>query len=208
MPADCAACGISFHKTTDIVKCAGKCGLHYHSVCTNLRTQEELTMLSKKKTQWVCNYCRFQFSDTRVQNVNDSSQANKDIEPNISDLARSMMDEFADLRIRIKLISKKLNKLETDINNIKTEHTDAKRVTESLRRRNKDSNNYINNSMSYMSGRQESDQSYVVKSTVTLSPDENTSKVMKIVAESMERFLYLLAVLTLFFVAKFVASEM
>jgi chromosome segregation ATPase len=111
-----------------------------------------------------------------------------------------MMDEFADLRISVKLLLKKLDKLEADINNIKTEYMDARRVTESLQRHNKEPSDYIKNLTSKLFGVQESERIYIVKSSAPLSPNEDILKILELIAKSLERHVYLLAAFTLIFV--------
>lgn len=200
MPGICGACGIAFHNITDVVKCAGNCGLQYHSTCTNLRSQQDLTLLVKKNTQWMCNFCKTQDSNRAVENVNDSSQFNENLHQNIVDHERCVMDEFADLRSRANLLLKKVDKIEVAIGNIKAEYTDAVKMTERLRDYNKEVDDCAKNLTSKTFGLQGSERSYIVESSAPLSSDKNILNILESIGKSLKIQVYLLAALTLFFV--------
>jgi GTP-binding protein EngB required for normal cell division len=151
----------------------------------------------KEKTQWVCNYCKSQISYRNVENVKDLSLANRNIEPNTSN--QVMMEVFAELRSSTKFVLKKLDKLEADINKIKTEYINARRTTEGLRRHSNEAKCYVKNSTSKMPGIHEPERRYVMKTRALLSPDENILNILEVTAISLERFVYLLAAFTLVF---------
>jgi hypothetical protein len=202
MPAICGACGIDLHKTTEVVKCSGKCGLNYHSICTDLRTQQDIEILVNGKTQWFCNFCRSNSCNTIVENVNNSSRLCKKIEPKTSDQVRSIMDEFFELRIHVEELLNKLNKLEIAVNDINTaECKDSRRVIKCLHIYDKKPNDYVDNLNLKISGRQESEGNFHIgESNVQLSRDGYIAISLEHIAKSLKVHVYLLAAITLIFV--------
>jgi hypothetical protein len=203
MPANCGACGIELHKTKEAVKCSGKCGLNYHSICTDLRTQQDIEILVNGKTQWCCNFCRSNSCNTIVENKNDSLRLCKKIEPKVSDQVRSIMDEFFELRIHVETLLNKLNKLEIAVNDINTaEYKDSKRVNKCLQIYDKKPNNdYVDNLNLKISGRQESEGNFNIgESNVQLSRDGYMVMNLENIAKSLKVHVYLLAAITLIFV--------
>jgi hypothetical protein len=202
MPANCGACGIELHKTTDEVKCAGKCGLNYDSICTDLRTQQDIEILVSGKTQWFCNSCRSYSCKRIVENINDSSRLCKNIEPKISDQLRSIMDEYFELRIHVEELLKKLNKLEIAVNDINiVECKDSRRVIKCLQTYDKKPSDCVDNLNLKISERQESGGNFNIgESNVQLSCDEYVAINLESIAKSLKVHVYLLAAITLIFV--------
>lgn len=146
MPGNCGACGIPFHKTTEVVKCTGKCGLHYHSVCTNLRTQQDITMLIQNRIEWICNFCRSHTSSRKVENVKVSSLINGKSQPNVSDQIRGLIGEFAVLRIYVEELLKKTDELERVFINInEAKHNETNRVAKRVIKCYKETNDDVKN---------------------------------------------------------------
>jgi hypothetical protein len=203
MPANCGACGIELHKATEVVKCAGKCGLNYHSICTDLRTQQDIEMLVNGKTHWVCNFCRTYGCNKTVENVNDTSRLYSKIEPKVSDQVRSITDEFFEVRIRVEELLSSLDNLEIGVNNInKTECKDSRRVIKGLETYHKGPNNYSNNLTLKISGLPKSQGSFNVgKPNGQLSRDgHNIIILLEHIEKSLKLHMYLLAAITLIFV--------
>jgi hypothetical protein len=202
MPSYCGACGLTFNKSTEVVKCTGKCGLHYHSVCTNLRTQQDITMLIQNKIEWVCNFCRSYTGNKNVKNINGLSLLNRKSQPNISDQVRSLLGEFGELQTCVDELLKNIDKLGVAINNMnKTKHNETNRVTKRLRSHDKETNNYVKNLTLDVSGIQESEGGFHKGNTnVPQFCSKDTSAIIEDIAETLKIHVYLLAVLILVFV--------
>ena len=202
MPGNCGACGIPFQKTTEVVKCTGKCGLHYHSVCTDLRTQQDITMLIQNRIEWICNFCRSYTSSRKVENIKVSSLINRKSQPNISDQIRNLMGEFAELRVYAEELLKKTDELERAFNNInEAKHNETNRVAKLVRRYNKETNDRIKNLTSDLSGLQESKGCIKMGQTNDLRIcNEFTLHTVQHLAKSLKMHVYLLVVLVFVFV--------
>lgn len=200
MPANCGACGIELHKTTDEVKCAGKCGLNYHSICTDLKTQRDIEILVSGKTQWFCNSCRSYSCDRIVENVNVSSRLCKKIEPKISDQLRSIIDDFFELRIHVEELLNKINKLEVAVNDINTaDCKNSRRVIKYLQTYDKKLRDCVDNVKIYE--QQESEGNFNIgESNVRLSRDEYMATNLERISKSLKVHVFLLAAITLIFV--------
>jgi len=201
MPGNCGACGIPFQKTTEVVKCTGKCGLHYHSVCTDLRTQQDIMMLIQNRIEWICNFCRSYTSSRKVKNIKVSSIINRKSQPNISDQIRSLMAEFAELRICAEELLKKADELETAFSNIKeAKHNEAYRVAKRGRSCNKENNDHVKHLTLDLSGLQESKRCFKMGKTNGLRIcNEVTLHTVEHLAKSLKIHVYLLAVLVFVF---------
>jgi hypothetical protein len=202
MPVNCGACGIELHNTTDEVKCAGKCGLNYHSICTDLRTQRDIEILVSGKTQWFCNSCRSYSFNRTVENVNDSSRLCKKIEPKISDQLRSIMDDFFELRFHVEELLNRLNKLEITVNDINTaECKNSKRVIKCLQTYDKKPSDYVDNLNLKITERQEQEGNVNIgESNVQLSRDGYMTINLECIAKSLKMHVYLLAAIIVIFV--------
>lgn len=201
MPGNCGACGIPFQKTTEVVKCTGKCGLHYHSVCTDLRTQQDITMLIENRIEWICNFCRSYTSRRKVKNIEDSSLIKRKSQPNISDQIRSLMGEFVELRICAELLLKKTDELETAFNNInQAKHNESYRVAKRVISYNKGTNDHVKNLTLNLSGLHESKGCFKMGKTNGLRIcNEVTLHTVEHLAKSLKIHVYLLAVLVFVF---------
>lgn len=197
MPGNCGACGIPFHKTTEVVKCTGKCGLHYHSVCTDLRTQQDITMLIQNRMEWICNFCRSYTRSRKEKNIKVSSSINRKSQPNISDQIRSLMGEFAELRICAEELLNKADELERAFNNInEAKYNETNRVAKRVRRYNKEINDHVKNLTLDLSGLQESKRCFKMGKTNGLRIcNEITLHTVEHLAKSLKIHVYILAVL-------------
>lgn len=197
MPGNCGACGIPFQKTTEVVKCTGKCGLHYHSVCTDLRTQQDITMLIQNRIEWICNFCRSYTSSRKVKNIKDSSLINRKSQPNISEQIRSLMGEFAELRICAEELLKKTDDLETAFNSMNdAKHNETYTAAKRIRRYNKETNDHVKNVTLDLSALKESKGCFKMGKTNGLRIcNEVTLHTVEHLAKSLKIHVYLLAVL-------------
>lgn len=201
MPGNCGACGIPFQKTTEVVKCTGKCGLHYHSVCTDLRTQQVIAMLNENRIDWICNFCRAYTGSRKVKDMKVSSQINRKSQPNISDQIRSLMSEFAELRICAEEVLKKTEELEAAFNYInEAKHSETYRAAKRVRRYNKETNDHVKNLTLDLSRLQESKGYFKMGKTNGLRIcNEVTLYTVQHLAKSLKIHVYLLAVLLFVF---------
>jgi response regulator RpfG family c-di-GMP phosphodiesterase len=190
MPGNCGACGITFQKKTEVVKCTGKCGMQYHSVCTDWRTQD-ITMLIQKRIEWFCNFCRSYTSNRKVKNVKVSSMTSRKCQPNISDQIRSLMGEFSELRVCAEELLKKTDELETAFNKINgAKENETDRVVKRVRNYNNETNEHVKN---LTLGLSRKTNGLRICNEVTLNTVENLAKALKI-------HVYFLAFLVLVFV--------
>jgi hypothetical protein len=203
MSSNCGACGIELHKTTERIKCAGKCERSYHPICTNIRTQQDIEIFVTGKTQWFCNFCRYNVCDRIIDNVNNSSRSSQKIEDTISDRVRIIIDEILALRIQVEEILNKLNDLEIAVYDIKAVQWKCTRKTMKCQQRNdKKYNEYADHLNLNKPGRKEREGNCNSgESTVQLSCEGYLTIIRETVAKSLKVRVYLLAAITLIFVA-------
>jgi response regulator RpfG family c-di-GMP phosphodiesterase len=154
-------------------------------------------MLIQNRMEWICNFCRSYTRSRKEKNIKVSSSINRKSQPNISDQIRSLMGEFAELRICAEELLNKADELERAFNNInEAKYNETNRVAKRVRRYNKEINDHVKNLTLDLSGLQESKRCFKMGKTNGLRIcNEITLHTVEHLAKSLKIHVYILAVL-------------
>jgi proteasome assembly chaperone (PAC2) family protein len=126
---------------------------------------------------------------------------NRKSQPNISDQIKSLMDEFAELRICAEELLKKADELETIFNNInEVKQNETNRDAKRVRSYNKETNDHVKNLTLDLPGLQESKGCFKMGKTNGLGIcNEVALHTVEHLAKSLKIHVYLLAALVFVF---------